>query len=259
MRVERVPDAGEIVHASEWWEQTGGGGAGAAVQMAKLGGEADFFTAVGNDEVGARAVEILRARGVRVHAAIRDEPTRRAFTLVEASGERTIAVSGRRLEPAAGDPLPWDRLGSVDGVYLTAGDPGAIEHARRARALVSTARILGSLKQSGVSLDALVASATDDSESYRPGDLDPAPRIVVTTEGENGGTFAVAGEEPIRYPAAPPPGPVVDRYGAGDSFAAGLAFALGAGLGPSEAVAVGARCGAAAVAVRGPYEDPPRA
>lgn len=254
MRVERVPVSGEIVHATEWWEEAGGGGAGAAAQMAKLGDGADFFTAVGNDDAGRRAIDILEAQGVRVHAAIRDEPTRRAITFVEPSGERTIVVAGRRLEPSAADGLPWERLASAAAVYVTAGDPGAIELARRARAVVATARILDRLREAGIGLDALVGSATDPSERYLPGDLDPAPHLVVVTEGERGGTFEVAGAAPVRYAAAPAPAPVVDHYGAGDSFAAGLAFGLGTGLEAPDAVALAARCGAAVVTGRGPYE-----
>src|SRR4051794_1450900 len=75
-RVERVPVAGEIVHAEEAWEEPGGGGAVAAVQLAKLVGEADFFTALGDDEVGHRAHAALADLGVRVHAAWRPEPQR---------------------------------------------------------------------------------------------------------------------------------------------------------------------------------------
>ena len=46
-RVERVPRAGEIVHAHETWDEAAGGGAVAAVQLARLaGGGADFFTAL---------------------------------------------------------------------------------------------------------------------------------------------------------------------------------------------------------------------
>jgi len=51
--------------------------------------------------------------------------------------------------------------------------------------------------------------------------------------------------------AAPPPGDVVDTYGAGDSFAAGLTFALASGAPPQEAVAFAARCGAATLTGRG--------
>ncbi|MFL6244316.1 MAG: PfkB family carbohydrate kinase, partial [Acidimicrobiia bacterium] len=52
---------------------------------------------------------------------------------------------------------------------------------------------------------------------------------------------------------APLPGPPVDAYGAGDSFAAGLTYGLASGRSPEEALALGARCGAACVTGRGPY------
>jgi hypothetical protein len=39
-----------------------------------------------------------------------------------------------------------------------------------------------------------------------------------------------------------------------DSFAAGLTFALAEGRTPAEALAFGAKCGAACVTGRGPYE-----
>jgi ribokinase len=49
------------------------------------------------------------------------------------------------------------------------------------------------------------------------------------------------------------PGPLVDAYGAGDSFAAGLTFALGRGDRPDEALAFAARCGAVAMTRRGAH------
>ena len=48
-RVPRLPVSGDIVHATESWVEAGGGGAVAAVQLAKLGGGSDFFTALGYD------------------------------------------------------------------------------------------------------------------------------------------------------------------------------------------------------------------
>ncbi len=48
----------------------------------------------------------------------------------------------------------------------------------------------------------------------------------------------------------------MSAYGAGDSFAAGLTFGLARGLSPFEAVGLGARCGAAAMTGRGPYDAP---
>ena len=56
------------------------------------------------------------------------------------------------------------------------------------------------------------------------------------------------------YRAAPPPGRPVDAYGCGDSFAAGLTFGLGRGDGVDGALELAARCGAACLTGRGPYE-----
>ena len=51
----------------------------------------------------------------------------------------------------------------------------------------------------------------------------------------------------------PLPGPVVDAYGCGDSFAAGLAFGLGSGRDIDSALELAARCGATCMTGRGPY------
>jgi ribokinase len=45
----------------------------------------------------------------------------------------------------------------------------------------------------------------------------------------------------------------VDAYGCGDSFAAGFTYGLGAGMSLEDALQLGARCGAACLAGRGPY------
>lgn len=253
LRVDHLPQVGEIVHAREGWEEPGGGGAGAAVQLAKLAGEAEFFTALGDDDLNRRTRAILERQGVTVHAAERQEPTRRAITHVDDAGERTITVLGSRLEPLGSDDLPWGRLATADAVYFTAGDSGALRCARSARALTATSRVLPFLKTTNVALDALVGSAADPMELYARGELEPEPRLVVRTHGLRGGTFAVAGAEPLPYPPVAAPGPVVDNYGAGDSFAAGLAYAVGMGWKPEQAVAFAARCGAHAVTGRGPY------
>ena len=146
-RVPRVPEAGAIVHASEMWEEPGGGGAVAAVQLAKLAGGATFFTALGNDALGHRAFAELTALGLRVEAAWRDEPQRRGFVHVDARGERTITVIGERLGPERLRRSPWDLIAGADAVYFTAGDAAALVHARAARRLVATARHVGPIAE----------------------------------------------------------------------------------------------------------------
>jgi ribokinase len=251
--VERVPAKGEIVHALEAWAEAAGGGAVAAVQLARLTGASTLFTAVGDDDYGRRVEPELRAYGVRVEAAVRPDPQRHGFTYLDAKGERTITVIGERMGPRRADPLPWDGLADADGVYFVSGDAEAVRAARASRVLVATARSLPVLEEAGVKLDALVRSGSDEGERYWPGDLDPPPRLEVATEGARGGTYSVAGGPVCRYDAVPVPGPVQDTYGAGDSFAAGLTFGLAQGLSAEDALEVGARCGAEALARRGAH------
>lgn len=255
LRVPHVPVAGEIVHASEVFGQAAGGGAVAAVQLRKLAGNCTFFTALGDDELGHAAEADLRSRGLELRVAWRaGELQRRAVTFVDDDGERTITVLGDRLEPARSDDLGWDDLASFDAVYVTAADVAAVRAARVARVVVATSRIRTRLADAGIELDALVGSGADPAERYLPGDISPAPRCVVTTAGRSGGSYALRGQDPVAYPAAELPGPVGDAYGAGDSFAAGVTYGLGAGVGMAEAVAIGARCGAACLTGRGAYD-----
>jgi ribokinase len=251
--VDRVPAPGEIAHASATWEEPAGGGGVAVVQLLKLAGAATLFTALGDDDLGHRAKEELERLGARVAACFRSEKQRRAFTFVDAKGERTITTIGKRLEPRGDDPLPWAELDGADAVYFTAGDQGALRAGRKARVLVATSRVLNEVAGAKVSIDALVGSARDPAERYTPGALDPPPRLVVATRGADGGEFQEAGGTRGTFPAAPVPGPVADAYGCGDSFAAGLAFGLGAGLDVPEALALAARCGAAELAGRGAF------
>jgi ribokinase len=244
--VERAPLPGEIVQAGTPWEECGGGGAVAALQLARLAGAATLYTALGDDELGRRAKQELEEQGVRVIAAWRAEPQRRGFVFVDSEGERTITVIGPKHSPRAEDPIPWGELDEVDAVYYTARDVTALRQARRARVLVATARELPTLREAGVELDALVHSGKDPGERYEEGSLQPPPRLVVTTRGGRGGTYTVRGGESATFPAAERPGPRVDDYGAGDCFAAGLAYGLVQERTVEDALALASACGAAA-------------
>ena len=248
-RVDHVPRPGEIIQTKETWVEPAGGGAVAALELMRLAGNVTFFTAFGDEELGRRAQEQLRSAGIRVECVYLDEPQRRGFTYLDDDGERTITVIGRKLVARAADPLPWNELEDVGGVYFCGGDPGAVREARRARALVATARELPTLREAGVELDVLIQSGADESERYQAGDLDPAPRALVTTEARKGGRY-VAGNRKGRWETAPLPGPLVDTYGAGDTFAAALAYALGAGLPLDDALALAAKSAAAAMTRR---------
>lgn len=246
-----VPTPGEIVHATSRLTVAAGGGAVAAVALARWAGGCTLYTALGDDELGHAAEAELRARGVDVRAAWRPSPQRRAITLVDSHRERTIIVIGDRLVPHATDALGWDALATIDCVYITGGDADALRLARRAKAVVSTARILPFLRDAAIPLDAVVSSANDAAERYTAGDLSPEPTLVVRTDGSNGGTYVTAGTT-HRY-AAQPAQVTGDTYGAGDTFAAGLTFALGQRLAPDAAIAEASRRAIEVLAWRGPY------
>jgi len=250
--VARLPEPGEILHVPEFWAEAAGGGAVAAVQMAKLAGSATFVTALAGDELGRRTAEQLDGQGVAVHAAPREGVQRRGFTYLTDDGERTITILGDRLVPHGDDDLPWDELDGVAGVYFTGGDAGALTAARRAGVIVATPRAGDALREAGVAVDVLVHSGKDKDEEIDPASLDPLPRTVVTTLGGKGGRWdGEAGSG--TWESESLPGPRVDAYGAGDSFAAGLTTGLAAGMPMAEAVRLGSRCGAANMTGRGPY------
>jgi ribokinase len=250
--VDRVPAAGGIAHGSEGWEAAGGGGAVAAIQLARFAGEAHLFTAFGDDDLGRAARAELEDLGVRVHAATRAEPTRWALTMVDDTGERTIVTVGARLEAAEADALPWDLLDRADGILVTAADVASVRRARGASVLVGASRVHDLLVRAEVPIDAVVGSARDPAELIDPDSFATRPGLVVRTEGARGGSWEAADGTSGRFEAPVPPGPVVDTYGAGDAFQAGLTYALVIGRGAGEAVGFAARCGAAAVTGRGP-------
>lgn len=243
IHVAQLPQAGQILPATDYWEEVGGGGAVAAVQMARLAGTAHFFTALGDDEVGRRCFQRLCELGLTVHAAWRPVAQRRAVVFLDDSGERTITVIGPRLEPLSTDDLPWHLLDECRGCYFTGG---AFVEARRAACLVATTRI----RACGVEPDAWVGSCRDGREAVE-GDLLGA-RLLAMTDGSRGGRYWTAAGE-SGWAAVPLPGAPVDAYGCGDSFAGALAYGLGQGLLFPEAIDLGARCGAACRCGRGPY------
>jgi ribokinase len=239
-RVPHMPQSGEIVHAESVWEEPAGGGAVVARQLGLLAGDCTFFTALGDDALGDAALARLRELGLDVEAErLGGAATRRAWTHVDGGGERTITVLGEKLLPRG--PLS---LAGYDLVFFVSGGEAALRSAREARFLAATLRELPTLRRTAVRLDLLVGSVTDPGERHDPS-LDST--TVVLTDGARGGTANGVPYEAVTAPA------VVDTYGAGDSFAAALAYALARGDGLDDALALAARAGAAVIGGAGPY------
>lgn len=250
--VAHHPQPGEVLHALGSFSRAAGGGGVVAVVLRELGAEVDFFCALGDDVHGHAAAEQLKGRGVRIHVTWRPQATRRAVTLLEAQGERTIITIGKRLEPLGSDALPWELLQRADGVYFTAGDADALRRSMEAKVVVASPRARTALAQPGPVIDALVFSGHDTDEQEWAHRLGRRTRLLVRTEGARGGRWWRCEDsmqrghatEDGRWITVRPPGPVQDSYGCGDSFAAGFTFALARGASPADAAAVGAACGA---------------
>lgn len=269
VQVARLPHRGEILAAQDAFTRAAGGGGVAAVVLAELGAEVDFFCALGEDADGRAAARQLTERGVRVQVAWRPQPTRRAITLLE-DGERTIVTIGERLEPRGSDPLDWDLLDGAAGVYFTAGDVGAFAQARRAPVLVASPRGRHALAGARDAAEAASRGARQVAEAASRGDIPERPidalvysghdpdeaewakrlagraRLLVETQGHDGGIWF--GAEQGSWKPTPPPGPPHDAYGCGDSFAAGFTFGLAEGRSVAAAAAIGAERGARCLA-----------
>jgi ribokinase len=266
-RVDHLPRPGEVAHATDAFEEPAGGGAVAAVALARLCGACDLHTVLGEDEQGRLAAERLGQLGVRVHAGppapgelpadADPPPTRRAVTIVDGAGERTITTFGPRLDPAGadapGDPTGWKRLREIGACYFTAGDLDALRRAREgSRVLVANPRARHALGH-GVPLDALVLSADDEIELAAAEPVLEEAELIVYTEGEHGGRWRRRDGTEGRWEPAPLPGAVVDAYGAGDTFAAALTFGLGAGMALQDALRLAAERSAEVLTWAGPY------
>ena len=130
----RVPAPGEISHSFDQWEEAGGGGGVAALQLALLADEAHLFTALGDDDLGRRAKAELEARGSSSTMRPTSVPSAGRSPRSTRTGERTITTVGPKARPRGHDDrLPWHELGTMDAVFFVAGRRRR-PHQRAARA-----------------------------------------------------------------------------------------------------------------------------
>ncbi len=247
----RFPAVGGITDLGEPFSEPAGGGGVAACAAARLGAPTVLITALGDDSSARDSGAILSARGIDLVIAHRQGPQTPALSACDASGERSITVVGPRLQARGDEPLEWGRIDPAGAAYYAGEDPGALAHARRAAMLVVTARRLEDLIDAGVRADVVVGSAADPDEDPHRLRQATAPRFIVMTDGPRGGTVVESGGRQERFAAEQPPGAVVDSYGCGDSFAAGLTVGLARGLNIGQAVHLGALAGAECTTRRG--------
>ena len=109
--VDRLPRRARSSHARERFDARRPAAARSPpCSCARLAGAALLLTALGDDELGARAPSELRERTASscTPRAARARSAARSRTSTP-RGERTITVLGERLVPHGDDALPWER------------------------------------------------------------------------------------------------------------------------------------------------------
>ena len=253
----------DIIHGTS---HLGGAPFNFAAHLAKMGGEVTVLSAVGDDELGSRAIEKAKeyridTRFIGIHS---DLPTGTVDVTVDASGQPDYTIH---------ENVAWDSIELSEEEYRALETPvwdviyiGTIAQRsdmNRAvlRRLFDTARRNHvfcdvNLRQSYYSRDIIersllvstVVKVNDDeartlSELFngRPMPIEPAARrlresfghdiVIVTRGGE--GAFVCAENESLYTTCSDVE--VIDTVGAGDSFSAGFLYGFLSGMGISVA------------------------
>lgn len=242
LRTPRLPAPGDTVLASSVTRMAGGKGANQAVGLARMGAAVCFISAVGDDEDGRTSLADLEAENVdTTRVLVVAESTGLAIVAVDDAGENSIVV----VPGANGLVAVPHAFPVVDVVLLSLEIPmsSVIAAARSAKGLgaivvlnASPAQVLDD--ELLANLDVLVVNENERAAISTPG------CDVVVTLGAQGADVHQGGT--VRHVEAPAV-VAVDTTGAGDCFAAALAFHLGAGT--DLITATREACAAAAVSV----------
>jgi ribokinase len=279
----RLPVAGRTVLGRSFTKSPGGKGANQAVAARRAGGEVVFVSAVGDDDLGRRAVEGYREEGIQVDhiRVVAGTASGVALIFVDEAGENMIGVA-----PGANQRIGADEVDSLPGSLFRAGDvllvglevplDAAIrmmERGRRVgmtvvlnpapapsiepsqkRALLACADVVTPNRDEALALAGLADPGSDPAgwQACIARLFELGAQAAAITMGADGCLVASRPDpgEGIGIAVESIPAPrveAVDTVGAGDAFNGALAVALGEGRSLPEAAAWA--CAAAALAV----------
>jgi len=276
--------------AATYARSFGGAESNFCIALARLGHRPLWISRLGDDPFGRYVRAFLESEGVQVNAMTDSEaPTAVFFKERSPHGPRRVyyyrrGAAASRMTPADLGPAQFvgARLLLISGITLAlsptcAATVGrAVELAHAAGLLVCVdpnvrPQLWSDPAESRAAMRALIARADlvllgDEDAAYLFPGLDEeavlhaaralGPRTVVLKLGARGARAVRDGEEAC---VEPHPVDVVDAVGAGDGFNAGFVAGLLRGDTLPRCLALGARVGAAAVAVVGDWEGYPTA
>jgi ribokinase len=246
LSVPALPAPGETLLGTSARREAGGKGGNQAVALARLGAAVRFVSAIGGDADGAWSLSQLADEGVDVSGiAVADAPTGLAVVMVDPRGENSIVVTpGANAHVVAPAHLDADVLLLSLEVPLATVTAAAALARRLAVPVVLNAAPAQPLPASLLAdVDVLVVNETEWEALGRP----TAGTVVVTRGGD--GCVVLRGSARWELPAVPVE--VVDTTGAGDCFAAALAWGVGGGLVLEDAVRFASRAAALSVTAHG--------
>ena len=272
LKVGQRPKPGETVTDAVLSLHNGGKGANQAAAAALLGASVAMLGRVGDDDLGAPLVEVLREKGIDTSLVetVGDESTGAAFITLTPDGENAITVApgaNRRVLPedvdAASDAIGGAKVLVAQMEVSSETVCRAVEVADEngTRTLVNLAPPMDLPGETLRKLDPLVVNeheaafllggeveGVDGALSAAPELLELGPRSVVITLGSEGAVYAEGdGGGHVSSPKVTP----VDTTGAGDAFVGALAVRLADGSSLEESVSYAVRAGAAAVTKEG--------
>lgn len=272
--LDRVASPPAKLAARAYLEMGGGMAANAAVALAHLGAQAEFWGPAGDDAMAdAMAADFVR-HGVDC-AGMRRVPgcsSSHSVILVDNSGERLIVTMRGDVLRDTGDWLPMGRLAGTAALLADVRWPPGSLRALVAARTAGVPSVLDGDTGEREAMRALVAQV-DYAVFSEPGfasftDADAATglkqalamgaRAAVVTRGERGCEWIDA-NDPGRLRHTPAfPANAVDTTGAGDAFHGAFTLRIAEGATLQEAIVFASAAGALKVARRGARSVPSR-
>jgi ribokinase len=278
-RVPRFPSAGETMRGLSFRIFPGGKGANQAVALARLGASVEMVGAIGDDMLGAGYREILKNEGVGTACLSVAENTATGTASIEVaeSGENHIIVVGgandtvdaayvsrsRAVIEGAGVLLlqleiPIEANIAAARIAAAHGIPVVLDPAPARplpEELLSLVSYLTPNESEAAILSGIDTSTEDGVREAARVLMKSGVRNVVMKAGKRG-AYLIDGAELRRFPTFPVK--VVDTVAAGDSFNAGLAFALGQGKDIADAIRFANAVGSLSTTKEGAQSAMPR-
>ncbi len=252
-RVRTLPQGQGKVLPYEMLQIAEGMASSAAFAIARLGGKASLWGAVGDDETGERIVRDLDAAGIDVSGMSRVQDARSAIStiLVDDDGERLIVpfydpkLHHKEKEFSGSD------IAAFDAVLVDVRWPAlALQVLRAARAMGKPAILDGDVAPDGIT-ERLAPEAThivfSEPAAQRLAGADQLPEMVLRLKQKSAHAFicvtaGAAGsywfdEQSNRVAHCPTIAiKAVDTLAAGDIFHGAFALAIAEGMAPEEAI-----------------------